>query len=109
MRGPISHWATRHHMRYIMAFKASLNYIIFCLDNGVHLNLYNILLTVFKKDEIISLHGGLCLWELPYKIRESIWSLSNNFIRGLEFFSFKSILGFIFGHLHFVKIVKKGK
>jgi len=23
-------------MRYIMAFKASLNYIIFCLDNGVH-------------------------------------------------------------------------
>ena len=38
MRGPISHWATRHHMRYIMAFKASLNYIIFCLDNGVHLN-----------------------------------------------------------------------
>jgi len=37
MRGPISHWATRHHMRYIMAFKASLNYIIFCLDHGVHL------------------------------------------------------------------------
>ena len=26
-------------MRYIMAFKASLNYIIFCLDNGVHLRL----------------------------------------------------------------------
>jgi len=22
--------------RYIMAFKTSLNYIIFCLDNGVH-------------------------------------------------------------------------
>ena len=71
--------------------------------------LYNILLIVFKKEEIISMHGGLCLWGLPNKIRKNIWSLSNKFVRCLELLLFKSILGFFFGHLHFVKIVKKDK
>jgi len=37
--------------------------------------LYNILLYVFEKDEIISMQGGFCLWGLPYKVSNGIIGL----------------------------------